>query len=106
MNRFSVFYPTTEGATFDHDYDRDKHVPLVKKTWGVERAEIDKGVDGPYVAAVHLIFESMDAVGAAMGNPGRDVTMSPIHSLVPTNLFSQVASLRQSARCPLGSPIP
>ena len=70
MIRLSVCYPTTEGATFDHDYYRDKHVPLVKKTWGVERAEIDKGIDGPYVAAVHLIFESMDAVGAAMGNPG------------------------------------
>ena len=50
--RLSVFYPSTEGATFDHDYYRDKHVPLAAKTWGLDGAEIDKGVDGPYVAAV------------------------------------------------------
>ena len=53
MIRFSVFYPTTEGATFDYDYYRDKHVPLAVKTWGLDGAEIDKGVNGPYVAAVH-----------------------------------------------------
>ena len=70
MIRLSVLYPTTEGATFDHDYYRDKHVPLAVKTWGLEGAEIDKGVDGPYVAAVHFFFESMDAVAAAMGNRG------------------------------------
>ena len=69
MIRLSVFYPTTEGATFDHDYYRNSHVPLCLKTWGVENAEIDKGVDGPYVAAVHFRFESMDAMAAAMGNP-------------------------------------
>jgi uncharacterized protein (TIGR02118 family) len=70
MIRLSVFYPTTEGATFDHDYYRDKHVPLAQKAWGVEHAEIDKGVDGPYVAAVHFHFESLDAMGAAMASPG------------------------------------
>jgi uncharacterized protein (TIGR02118 family) len=43
MIRVSVFYPTTEGATFDHDYYRDQHVPLVMKTWGIDEAHIDKG---------------------------------------------------------------
>ena len=62
MIRLSVFYPTTEGATFDHDYYRDKHVPLAVKTWGLDGAEIDKGVDGPYVAAVHFTFESLEAM--------------------------------------------
>jgi uncharacterized protein (TIGR02118 family) len=70
MIRLSVLYPTTEGATFDHDYYRDKHVPLAVKTWGLERADIEKGIDGPYVAAVHFTFESLDAMGAAMGVPG------------------------------------
>ena len=70
MIRLSVYYPTTEGATFDHDYYRDKHVPLAVKTWGLAGAEIDKGVDGPYVAAVHFQFESLEALGAAMASEG------------------------------------
>ena len=70
MIRLSVYYPTTDGATFDHDYYRDKHVPLCVKTWGLDGAEIDKGIDGPNVAAVHFKFASLDALGSAMGAPG------------------------------------
>ena len=70
MIRLSVLYPATEGATFDHDYYRDKHVPLAVRTWGLDGAEIDKGIDGPYVAAVHFRFESVEALGAAMGAEG------------------------------------
>ena len=70
MIRLSVLYPKTDGATFDHDYYRLSHVPLAVKTWGVERFEIDRGVDGPYEAMVHLFFESVDALGAAMASEG------------------------------------
>ena len=70
MIRLSVFYPSAEGATFDHDYYRDKHVPLCIKTWGLSGAEIDKGVDGPYVAAVHFKFESLAALQAARAAEG------------------------------------
>ena len=70
MIRVSVYYPATEGATFDHDYYRDKHVPLVVRTWSPQSAEIDKGVDGPHVAAVHLTFESLDALQQAMAADG------------------------------------
>lgn len=70
MIRLSVFYPSTDGATFDHNYYRDKHVPLAVKTWGLDGAEIDKGVDGPHVAAVHFKFESLEALQAAMAGEG------------------------------------
>ena len=30
MVKVSVMYPNTPGARFDHDYYRDKHMPLVK----------------------------------------------------------------------------
>lgn len=70
MIRLSVFYPTTEGATFDYDYYREKHVPLASSTWGSAPFEIDKGVDGPYVAAVHFTFESLEAMGTAMAVDG------------------------------------
>ena len=74
----SVFYPTSEGASFNHDYYRDSHVPLCVKTWGLDGAEVDKGIDGPYVAAVHFKFESMDALQAAMGNPGTAQIMADV----------------------------
>ncbi len=70
MIRLSVLYPATEGATFDHDYSREKHVPLAVRTWGLDGAEIDKGVDGPYVAAVHFKFESAEALQAALAAEG------------------------------------
>ena len=78
MIRLSVYYPSSEGATFDHDYYRDSHVPLCVKTWGLDGAEVDKGIDGPYVAAVHFKFESMDALQAAMGNPGTAEIMADV----------------------------
>jgi uncharacterized protein (TIGR02118 family) len=64
--RLSVFYPSSEGSTFDHDYYREKHVPLAVRAWGLTTADIDKGVDGPYIAAVHFEFDSVEAIQAAM----------------------------------------
>jgi uncharacterized protein (TIGR02118 family) len=78
MIRLSVFYPATEGATFDHDYYRDKHVPLACRAWGLDEAEIDKGVDGPYVAAVHFTFDSLEAMGAAMASEATGEVMADV----------------------------
>ena len=69
MIRLSVHYPATDGATFDHDYYRDSHVPLCVQTWGLDGAEIDRGVNGPYVAAVHFRFDSLDALQRRDGSP-------------------------------------
>jgi uncharacterized protein (TIGR02118 family) len=77
MIRLSVFYPKTEGATFDHDYYKSNHVPLAAKTWGVP-ATIDKGIDGPYEAAVHFTFESLEAMGAAMGSADTGAIMADV----------------------------
>ena len=78
MIRLSVYYPETEGATFDHDYYRTKHVPLAVKSWGLDGAEIDKGVSGPYVAGVHFRFESIDAMNAALGSEGTAAVMADV----------------------------
>jgi uncharacterized protein (TIGR02118 family) len=78
MIRLSVFYPTTEGATFDHDYYRNSHIPLAVKTWGLDGAEIDRGVDGPYVAAVHFRFPSQEAMTKAMQAEGTPAIMADV----------------------------
>jgi uncharacterized protein (TIGR02118 family) len=61
-------YPKTDGATFDMEYYKTKHTEIVLRTLQPVKWEIDSGVDGPYVAIGHLYFDSMDAMGAAMGN--------------------------------------
>lgn len=76
MIKLSVLYPSTEGATFDHDYYRSKHVPLAVKTWGLAGAEIEKGIDGPYVAAVHFTFDSLEAMGTAMSVEGTGAVLA------------------------------
>jgi uncharacterized protein (TIGR02118 family) len=94
MIRLSVHYPKTEGATFDHDYYRDKHVPLAVETWGA-KASIDKGIDGPYEASVHFEFDSLDAVAAAMGNPGTGAIMADVANyttITPVMQTSEVVS--------------
>ncbi len=92
MIRTSVFYPKGDDITFDHDYYKSTHVPMCLAAWNC-RAEIDKGADGPYVAAVHLFFESMDAMQAAMAMPETAAIMADIANYtnaVPVMQVSEV----------------
>lgn len=78
MIRLSVLYPSSEGSTFDHDYYREKHVPLVMRAWGLDKADIEKGIDGPNVAAVHFEFDSVEAIQAAMAAEGTGEVMADV----------------------------
>jgi uncharacterized protein (TIGR02118 family) len=93
MIRFSVLYPVTEGATFDHDYYATKHVPLAVKTWGLSGAEIDKGLNGPYVAAVHFLFESTEAMGAALAAEGTAAVMADVANYTTIAAITQTSEI-------------
>lgn len=95
MIKVSVFYPKTDGATFDHDYYRDSHVPFACKTWGLDsaNAEIEKGVDGPYEAAVHFRFDSMEAMGAAMGGEGTAEVQADVPNYTTITPVMQVSEI-------------
>lgn len=93
MIRLSVLYPDTEGASFDHDYYRDQHVPLCLRTWGLDSAEIDKGIDGPYVAAVHFRFDSPEAMQEAMGSPGTAEIQSDVANYTTITPAIQVSEI-------------
>ena len=73
MIRLSVMYPATEGATFDHDYYRNQHVPLAMKTWGLEgTAEIARILSvigsGGVATVAHLnALAQAGAEGAIVG---------------------------------------
>ena len=93
MIRFSVLYPAPTAPTFDHDYYRDKHVPLACSTWGLDEAEIDKGVDGPYVAAVHFRFPSVEAFHAAFGAPGTGDVIADVANYTTITPVQQISEI-------------
>ena len=92
MIRVSVLYPAADDSTFDHDYYKNTHVPLAASTWGVG-AEIDKGVNGPYVAAVHFFFETLDQMQAAMGLPGTADVMADVANYTNIQPVMQISEV-------------
>ena len=78
MIRVSVTYPSAEGSTFDHDYYAATHVPMCVDAWSPVKSEIDKGINGPNVAAVHLYFDSMEQFQTAMGSPKTAAVMADV----------------------------
>jgi uncharacterized protein (TIGR02118 family) len=91
--RFSVLYPATDGASFDHDYYRDTHVPLAMKTWGAISAEVDKGVNGPYVAAVHFVFESLEQMTAAIASEGSAAVRADVANYTTITPVAQTSEI-------------
>lgn len=70
MIKVSVMYPSGEGKTFDMDYYLAAHMDIVERDMGVAKIEVDKSVDGPYLAVGHLYFSSLEAMQSGMGNAG------------------------------------
>lgn len=69
MIKVSVMYPNTPGARFDHQYYRDKHMPLIKERMGAKCKyyTIDKGLAGrapgtqaTYVGMCHIFCDSVE----------------------------------------------
>jgi uncharacterized protein (TIGR02118 family) len=92
MIRVSVLYPSADDSTFDHDYYKNTHVPLAAGTWGVG-AEIDKGVNGPYVAGVHFFFESLEQMQTAMGMPGTADVMADVANYTNIQPVMQISEV-------------
>lgn len=76
MIKVSVMYPNQPGARFDHDYYRDRHLPLVQRLMGAQCRyyTIDKGLaggapDAPavYVGMCHIFCDSVEAFEAGFG---------------------------------------
>ncbi len=76
MIKVSVLYPQAPGTRFDHEYYRDRHLPLVRLLLGAActRHTIDRGLAGttpdappPFVAGCELYFENLADFQAAFG---------------------------------------
>jgi uncharacterized protein (TIGR02118 family) len=93
--RMSVYYPQGENERFDHDYYRDVHVPLCQKTWSPVRTDIERGLNGPYVASVHFTFASREAMDEALQAEGTAAIMADIANytaITPKTQVSEVVS--------------
>jgi uncharacterized protein (TIGR02118 family) len=82
MIKVSVMYPNRPDARFDHDYYRDKHMPMVAQLLGAacRRYSVDKGLGGgmpgqaaPFVAQCHLYFDSVEAFQATFAPHGKAI---------------------------------
>jgi uncharacterized protein (TIGR02118 family) len=93
--RMSVYYPQGENESFDHDYYRDTHIPLCQQTWQPVNTQIDRGLNGPFVAAVHFTFVSREAMDEALKAEGTGAIMADVKnytSITPQMQISEVVS--------------
>jgi uncharacterized protein (TIGR02118 family) len=76
MIKVSVMYPNVAGARFDHEYYRDKHMPMVKEKMGdkCKYYTVDKGIAGgtpgtppTYIGMCHIFCDSVAAFQAGFG---------------------------------------
>ncbi|MBT3227288.1 MAG: EthD family reductase [Deltaproteobacteria bacterium] len=103
MIRVSVLYPFKEGGKFDHDYYRDKHIPLVKDKLGsaLREASIDKGIAGgapdaplPFSCIGYLIFNSIEDFQQAFGPVAGDI-MGDIPNYTDIEPILQISEIVQ-----------
>ena len=82
MIKVSVMYPNVPGVRFDHDYYRDKHMPMLKSRMGesLRFYTVDKGLAGaapgepaPYVGMCHLFCDSVEAFQAGFGPHAQEI---------------------------------
>jgi uncharacterized protein (TIGR02118 family) len=82
MIKVSVMYPNNAGARFDHDYYREKHMPLVKARMGdaCKYYTIDKGLAGgapgapaTYVGMCHIFADSVESFQKAFGPHAKEI---------------------------------
>lgn len=82
MIKVSVMYPNKPGVRFDHDYYRDKHMPLVKARLGAacKSYTVDKGLAGgapgtpaAYVGMGHIFCDSVEAFQAGFGPHAQEI---------------------------------
>jgi uncharacterized protein (TIGR02118 family) len=76
MIKVSVMYPHSEDTSFDMDYNRNSHMPMVREKLGdaCKDAAIEGGLGGgtpdappTYIAMGHLYFDSVEDFQSSFG---------------------------------------
>jgi uncharacterized protein (TIGR02118 family) len=102
MVKVSVFYPNTNGATFDMAYYLNRHMPMVGQKLGdaLKGMGVEYGLGGgepgtppPYVTMAHLLFESVDAFQSAWA-PHADAILADIPNYTNTQPMVQISEVK------------
>ena len=81
MIKVTVFYPNSDGARFDMDYYRERHMPMVQERLGAacKGIAVEQGLAGAtpgsrpqFIAMGHIYFESLEAFEASFGTHARE----------------------------------
>jgi uncharacterized protein (TIGR02118 family) len=101
MIKVSVMYPNTAGARFDHDYYRDRHMPMLKEKMGdaCKSYTIDKGLAGgapgapaPYIGMCHIYCDSVESFQTAFG-PHAKAIMADIANYTDLKPVMQISEV-------------
>ena len=99
MASLSVIYPRTPGATFDYDYYRSKHMPLVGQRWadagltGGEALLGEASPDGsqaPYFAIGIIHFDTAERLRAALNGEYALEVIEDIHNFTNVQPVIQI----------------
>jgi uncharacterized protein (TIGR02118 family) len=103
MIRVSVLYAADAGKKFDMAYYTDKHLRLVRDKLGgaLKGMTIDQGLAGgqpgskpPFVAMVHMLFDSVEAFQAAFGPHAKEI-MGDIPNYTDIQPTIQISEAKQ-----------
>lgn len=101
MIKVSVMYPNGPRVRFDHDYYRNKHLPLIKRRMGValKYYTIDKGLSGAtpngpatYVGMCHLLCDSLETYHSAH-DPHAEELSGDIHNFTDVTPVVQISEV-------------
>ena len=100
MIKVSVFYPNSPGARFDMAYYTSKHMPMVQqKVTTCKGISAEGGVAGgtpgskpTYIAAGHLLFDSVAAFQSGFG-PHAEEIMADIPNYTNIQPIIQVSEI-------------
>ena len=99
MPSLSVMYPRTAGATFDYDYYRSKHLPLVGQRWagaGLTGGEAllgeaaGDGSQAPYFAMGIIHFETAERLHAALNGEHASEVIEDIRNFTNVQPVMQI----------------
>ena len=101
MIKVSVMYPNISSARFDHNYYRERHLPLIKGRMGgaLKYYTIDKGLTAAapgsppsFVAMCHLICDSVESYASAYDPHAQEIRkdIANFTNIIPSKLISEV----------------